>query len=62
MKNKQGAPLGSQNALKNEVVASEHIHIRVLPDLKAAAKAQAKADGISFSEWITNLVTQATQL
>ena len=61
MKNKQGAPLGSQNALKNEVVASEHIHIRCLPELKAAAKAQAKAEGLTFSEWITNLVTQALQ-
>ena len=61
MKNKQGAPKGSQNALKGQSVASEHIHIRVLPELKAAAKAQAKADGITFSEWITNLVTQALQ-
>ena len=61
MKNKQGAPLGSQNALKNEVVASEHIHIRVLPQLKAAAKAQAKAEGLTFSEWIIKTVTQALQ-
>jgi predicted HicB family RNase H-like nuclease len=61
MKNKQGAPLGSQNALKGQAVASEHIHIRVLPDLKAAAKGKAKAEGLTFSEWIIKTVTQALQ-
>jgi predicted HicB family RNase H-like nuclease len=58
MKRKPGAPKGSQHALKGEVVASEHIHIRVLPEFKAAAKAKAKAEGITFTEWVLRAVSR----
>ena len=59
MKRKQGAPKGSKNAMKGDTPIGEHIHVRVYPDLKAAAKAQAKAEGLTFSEWIIKTVTQA---
>jgi hypothetical protein len=58
MKNKPGAPLGSQNALRGEVVASEHIHIRCLPEFKAAAKAKAKSEGLTFTEWVLRAVSR----
>ena len=56
---KVGAPFGSQNALKSDVVASKHIHVRVTPDLMQTAKDKAAADGKTFSEWITDLVRDA---
>jgi predicted HicB family RNase H-like nuclease len=61
MKNKQGAKPGSQHALKGEVPASEHIHVRVIPALKAAAKAKARTEGLTFSEWVIKTVSEALQ-
>ena len=58
MKRKPGAKKGSQHALKGEVVASEHIHIRVLPEFKAAAKAKAKSEGMTFTEWVLRAVSR----
>jgi hypothetical protein len=58
MKRKPGAPKGSQHALKGDVVASEHIHIRVLPEFKAKAKAKAKSEGLTFTEWVLRAVSR----
>jgi len=55
-KKKTGAPYGSQNALRGDVVASKHIHVRVTPELMLAAKSRAEADGKTFSAWIIDLV------
>lgn len=56
---RRGAPTGNQNAAKD--TTKTYLSCRVLPPIKARAKALAKQQGCSLSEWCGRAMTKAVR-